>query len=348
MPKSTTSAIAFETQRHASTSSAQAAGSNPDGAATPAPSAPAPPVPGAPLKAPLALIVLAFLAVYLIWGSTYLAIAYAVKAFPPFTLAGLRFVLSGALLFAFGRAYHREPLKPEHWRSAGIVGTLLLLGGNGLVCWSEQYVASGIAAVIVATVPLWFVGLDWAVFHGPPPRRATVVGIFVGIAGVALLFNPFVSSTTDSVHVGGAIALIFACMFWAGGSLYSRRAPLPKSAVLGTAMEMLTGGAALVLVGGALGEWTAIRPENFSTRAVLSFFYLVTFGSLLGFTAYVWLLKVVSPTAASTYAFVNPVVAVLLAWSVGETQITAPTAAAMGIIVAAVIIITLAPKPKRA
>lgn len=300
--------------------------------------------------APLWLIATALFSIYVIWGSTYLAIKYAVEVLPPLSVAGARFLISGIILFLAARLRGGEPIAWPQWRSAAIVGVLLLLGGNGLVCWAEKHVSSGVAAVLVATVPLWFVGLEWGIFGGAPPTLATIFGICVGLSGVVLLINPFAAAAAgagvESVHGGGAIALLFACFFWAGGSLYSRRAQLPKSAILSTGMQMLCGGAALVVVGLLLGEFAALDAKNFTPRSVGALLYLIIFGSLIGFTAYGWLLKNVSPTVVSTYAFVNPAVAVFLGWMVHETQLTARTAIAIAVILLGVGVITLSPKRK--
>lgn len=301
--------------------------------------------------APLWLIATALFTIYVIWGSTYLAIKYAVEALPPLSMAGARFLISGIILFFAARLRGGEPIAWPQWRSAAIVGVLLLLGGNGLVCWAEKHVSSGVAAVLVATVPLWFVGLEWGIFGGAPPTIATIFGIFVGLSGVVLLINPFAAASgtgVESVHGGGAIALLFACFFWAGGSLYSRRAQLPKSAILSTAMQMLCGGSALVLVGLMLGEFATLDLKHFTPLSIGALLYLITFGSLIGFTAYGWLLKNVSPAVVSTYAFVNPAVAVFLGWLVRETQLTARTAIAIAVILLGVVVITLAPKRKPA
>ncbi|MDX2199153.1 MAG: EamA family transporter [Phycisphaerae bacterium] len=300
-------------------------------------------------SAPLWLIATALFSIYVIWGSTYLAIKYAVEVLPPLSVAGARFLISGIILFLAARLRGGEAIGWPQWRSAAIVGVLLLLGGNGLVCWAEKHVSSGVAAVLVATVPLWFVGLEWGIFGGAPPTLATIFGICVGLSGVVLLINPFAASSkagVESVHGGGAIALLFACFFWAGGSLYSRRAQLPKSAILSTGMQMLCGGAALVVVGLLLGEFAALDAKHFTPRSVGALLYLITFGSLIGFTAYGWLLKNVSPTVVSTYAFVNPAVAVFLGWMVHETQLTARTAIAIAVILLGVGVITLSPKRK--
>lgn len=293
--------------------------------------------------APTWLIVLAFAAVYIIWGSTYLAIRWCVETMPPFLMAGSRFLLAGAILLLVLRRFDHTPITPAQWRSAVIVGVLLLVGGNGLVCWAEQSVPSGIAGLLVATTPLWFAMLEWLLFRGAKPTGGMFAGIAIGLFGMYLLLNP----AGDTVHrfdYRGVAALFCACFSWALGSLYSRRAPRPASPLLTTAVQMLAGGGALVVVSVFVGDWGRLDLAAITPRAWLAWVYLLIAGSIVAFTAYVWLLRVCSPALVSTYAFVNPLIAVGVGWLAGETPVTLWTGLAMGVVLIGVIVITLSPK----
>jgi len=282
----------------------------------------------------------AFAAVYLLWGSTYLAIRFAIESLPPFWMAATRFLVAGAILYAWAR-WRGEPAPLRlHWRSALIVGGLLLLGGNGGVVWAEQRVPSGLAALLVGTVPLWMVMLDGAGRGWKRPPVQVLAGVAIGLLGVALLVGPGRFAGGHRVDPVGAAVLIVASLSWTAGSLYSRRAPLPSSPLLGTAMEMLGGGACLAIAGLVAGEWQRLDLAAASPRSLLAVGYLVVFGSLVGFTAYVWLLKVSTPPLVATYAYVNPVVAVFLGWAFAGEPVTGRTLVAAAVIVGAVMLIT--------
>lgn len=286
-------------------------------------------------------IVTAFAAVYLIWGSTYIGIRFAVETLPPFSMAGARAFMAGALLYVWARC--RGATKPEfvHWQAAAIIGGLLLLGGNGLLSWAERRVPSGISALIIGSTPLWMVLLEWLWHSGPRPTVGMVSGLVVGFVGLGLLVTPGRFDNRTHLDIYSVASLLAAAFLWATGSLYSRRARLPSSQLVATAMEMLAGGALLLLAGGALGEWTHFEPARVTARSVVAWLYLTFFGSLIGFTAYVWLLKATTTARASTYAYVNPVVAVFLGWALAGEQISARTLfAASAIILAVVIIVT--------
>jgi drug/metabolite transporter (DMT)-like permease len=286
-------------------------------------------------------VVMAFAAVYLIWGSTYLGIHLAVESIPPFSMAGSRALVAGALLYVWARG--RGATRPEriHWREAAIVGGFLLLGGNGLVSWAEQTLPSGVTALIVGSIPLWMVLLEWLWHSGPRPTVGTVSGLVVGFVGVGLLVAPAKLGSGERANSSTALVLLLGPLFWAIGSLYSRRARLPSSQLLGAAMEMLAGGALLMVAGAAFGEWKHFEFARVSTHSAIAWIYLTLFGSLVAFTAYVWLLKASTPARVSTYAYVNPVVAVFLGWAVIHEPITLRTMlAALAIIIAVVIIVT--------
>lgn len=294
--------------------------------------------PGAKHAASRSQMLLAFAAVYVLWGSTYLAIRIGVETIPPFLLAGVRHLTAGTLLFGWLRLRGAPAPERRHWRSAAIIGGLLLLGGNGLVTWAEQRVPSGLAALIVASVPIWM-----TVLHGiqnrERPHGVVLLGLAVGLAGLAFLVAPGNFAGASHVDPLGAAALLTAALLWAIGSLYSRKAALPSSTLLATGMEMVAGGAILLVVSAALGEWRGVSLAAVSSRSLFALGYLIVAGSLLGFSAYIFLLGATTPARVSTYAFVNPVVAVFLGWAVASEAVTPRTAIAALAIVGAVAII---------
>ncbi len=284
---------------------------------------------------------LAFFGIYVIWGSTYLGIRITLETMPPLLTAGLRFFIAGAILYAFARWVKKESAPSKrHWRSAAIIGGFLILGGNGNVVLAERSVASGVAALIVATIPVWMVLLQWLWLKTSRPTGATWAGLVLGIAGVSMLIVPDLISKTERIHPVGILGLLAAALFWAVGSLQAHRLKLPTSPVLSTGMEMMAGGAMVIAVGLIRGEAASIDAAHFSPRSLLAFVYLVFFGSLWGFTAYIWLLKTVGEVKVSTYAFVNPVVAIMLGSLLAKEQITFPIILSAAMVVAAVAIIT--------
>jgi drug/metabolite transporter (DMT)-like permease len=295
-----------------------------------------------PAPSPIA-IAAALGVVYLIWGSTYLAIRVVVETLPPFLAAGARFLVAGGLmvgaLWAWGRisrspAARMEPMRAVHWRSAAIVGGLLLLGGNGFVMHAEQTVDSGIAAVLIAAVPIWMNLFD-AIATRRRPGAMTMGGVLAGFIGVAVLVAPIGGvSGVDPLGVG---FLVVAAIAWAFGSLYSRNAPMPRSGLLATGMEMLAGGVLLVIAGGLTGEFGRADPAGFSASSLIALGYLVIFGSFAGFTAYIWLLQNAPVATVATYAYVNPVVAVALGALILSEPITPRTLVASVLILGAVV-----------
>jgi drug/metabolite transporter (DMT)-like permease len=284
-------------------------------------------------------ILLAFGAVYVLWGSTYLAIRIGVETIPPFVLAGLRHSIAGVILYAWVRGTKRAGRpEPRHWRSAALVGGLLLLGGNGLVTWAEQRVPSGLAALIVASVPLWMTLID-AALSRRRPHGVVLAGLAMGLSGIAFLAAPGRFAGGGHVDPLGAAALLTAALLWAAGSLVSRRVALPSSTLLATAMEMVAGGAILLTVAGLTGELSAFSLPAVSARSVLALGYLIVAGSLLGFSAYVFLLGATTPARVATYAYVNPVVAVFLGWLAAGESVTPRTLVAAAVIVSAVALI---------
>lgn len=284
-------------------------------------------------------ILLALAAVYVIWGSTYLAIRFAVETLPPFLMASVRFLVAGSILYGWRRAVGFPAPTWAQWRGASIVGALLLLGGNGGVVWAEQWVESGTAALVVASVPLWMVLFDWLRPGGRPPRASVWVGVLVGLTGVALLMGA--PHDGGENYLLGWIVLVLASVSWAIGSIYSRGIDMPAP-LLSTGMQMLAGGALLGVAGIVAGELGDIDPAAFSLRSILSLVYLIVFGALIGYSCYVWLLRVTSAALASTYAYVNPVVAVFLGWLLADEALTPRIVLASTVIVGAVALITTA------
>lgn len=289
----------------------------------------------------------AFAAVYFIWGSTYLAMRFAITTLPPFLMAATRFLVAGGVLYVWERARGTPKPTPLLWKTAGISGALLLLGGNGGVVWAVQYVPSGLTAVLVATVPMWVVILGWLWQNRGRPDGKTIFGIIIGLSGIAVLVGPERLMGSGAVDPLGMLVLLLASLFWAAGSLYSTHTRLKASPLLATGMQMLCGGVSLLLAGLFSGEWQKVHFEQISLQSFLALAYLIVFGSLIGFTAYIWLLRMTTPSRASTYAFVNPVIAVLLGWAIGGEALTPRAIFATLLIVMAVIAIILSrPQPK--
>jgi drug/metabolite transporter (DMT)-like permease len=280
----------------------------------------------------------ALLVVYVVWGSTYLAIRIAIETLPPFLMGGVRFLVAGALLYAWAvRRGDRVGDVPgrAQWIAAAIVGTGLFLGGNGGVVLAEQRIPSGVAALLVATLSLWMALLGWLAYGERPSGRA-LVGLPLGFAGTALLVGPV---ETNGIDPTGAMLCLGASLCWAAASLYSRRAPLPSRTAVSTAMQMTAGGAVMLAVGVARGELAHVDPSTFSTASIVALVYLIVAGSLLAFSAYAWLLRAAPTSLVATYAYVNPVVAVLLGWALADEAVSPRMIGAGGIIVVAVALI---------
>lgn len=297
-------------------------------------------------------LILAFAAIYLIWGSTYLGIRVAVESMPPFLMAAVRFLVAGGALFAFLKLRGAAWPTLAQWRSNAIIGTFLLLGGNGLVVWAEQTVPSGVAALLIGVGPLFIVLTEWAWPGGRRPGLVTTGALLLGFAGVTWLAAPWESAAAGGVDPAGAAAVIVACISWAIGSIYSRHNRHGADIFLASSLQMLGGGAALMLVALLHGDFRALNFDAISVRAWAAFLYLVVIGSLVGFSTFVWLMKNTTPARAATYAYVNPIVAVFLGWLLLDEAIGPRTIAATIVIITSVVIITLqknkGPKPKPA
>ena len=284
----------------------------------------------------------AFAAVYLVWGSTYLAIHYAVQTIPPFLMVGARFLTSGTLLYLWARWRGADRPSARQWRDAAVAGLLMLCLGNGAVSWAEQRVASGLAALLIAVVPLWVVIVDWLRPQGRRPTLGVTVGVVIGLGGLVILVGPSTILGHRSVDPTAALVLVSGSLAWAAGSVYNRHGDRPSSAVLSTGIQMLGGSVALLVLAILSGELRHFEPSHVSRASIAGWLYLVTFGSLVGFTAYIYLLQAVTPAKASTYAYVNPLIAVFLGWALAGEPVSARTLVAAAIILAGVAMITLA------
>jgi drug/metabolite transporter (DMT)-like permease len=294
------------------------------------------------------LVLVAFAAVYVIWGSTYLAIRVGVESFPPLLLAGSRHLVFGLLFYPFLR--WKTGVRPTlaHWRTAAFTGFLLLFVGNGGVCVAEQTVPSGVTALLVATVSLWMVLVDWLRPGGVRPVARVLMGLLLGFGGLALLVGPKDLGGSARINPVGVAILVVAAFAWACGSIYSKHGQMPSSPLLGATMQSLTGGIALWIVGWMSGEVRSLHLGAVSTRSWVAMAYLIFFGSMMGFTAYIYILKHSTATRVATYAFVNPVVALFLGWLILGESITTRTMLAAAVILAAVLLVITAPLRKPA
>jgi drug/metabolite transporter (DMT)-like permease len=274
---------------------------------------------------------IALATIYVAWGSTFLAIAVLVRDVPPFMSMAIRHLIAGGLVFGWVllRRREREPLGLRQWGAAFVFGGLLFLAGHGGLAWAQQDVPSGIAALLVGTIPLWFAILARILWHERLGGRA-LAGLVIGFAGLAFLVDP---SGEEGAEPIGALVIVLGALCWSAGSVYSQRSPLPKDTLLAASMGMLAGGLLLALVSGASGEF---GDATFTTEAALATLYMVVVGSLIGFSAYVWLLKTVPASTVSTYAYVNPVIAVILGAAFNDEVITGRTLLAGAAIVAGV------------
>jgi drug/metabolite transporter (DMT)-like permease len=297
-------------------------------------------VPASPAPSRSALI-LAFTAIYLIWGSTYLGIRIAVESMPPFLMASARFLIAGALLLAYLKIRGAPWPNATQWRTNAIIGTFLLLGGNGLVAWAEQAIPSGITALLIGVGPLFIVLTEWAWPGGTRPTALTMAALLLGFGGVTWLAAPWGNAAAGGLQPAGIVALLAACISWAIGSIYSRHAKHGADPLLASSLQMLGGGAALALTALLHGDFVRLEFAAITPRAWGAFAYLVGAGSLVGFSTFVWLIKHSTPARVSTYAYVNPVVAVFLGWLILHEPITSRTIVASIVIVTAVAIITV-------
>ncbi len=285
---------------------------------------------------------LALITVYIVWSGTYLAIRYAVESVPPFLMAGTRFLIAGVILYVWRRSAGDPAPTRRQWSQAAVVGLLLLLGGNGLVSLAEQKVASGIAALVVGSAPLWMTGMEALHPAGVKPNWLGILGLVIGFAGIVLLVGPSLSGVSVAgAPQAGVIILLFAALFWSLGSIFGRHADLPSSSLLSTSMEMLTGGLGLYLAGTLKGEWQQLSLSQISASSWLGLLYLVIFGALVGFTCYAWLLRNAPISLVATYAYVNPILAVLLGGLIAGESLSLHVLVSALIIVGSVVLINL-------
>ena len=291
------------------------------------------------------MILIALVTVYLIWGSTYLGIRLAIASIPPFFMAGTRYLVAGGAMFLFALLRGAKLPSAVQWRDALITGGCLLLVGNGGVTFAEQYVPSGTAALLVATVPVFLAIFAWASRLAPRPSTMVCLALLLGLFGVFVLSRPSMlsgaSAATQHDWYVGIASLLVAAAVWAGGSLYSRSAARPASAIVGVGIQMICGGALLMLVSVSTGEAARFEWNRVTAESMIAWLYLVSFGAIIAFSAYIWLVRVCSPALVGTYAFVNPVVAVVLGWAIAGEQLDNRTISGAAIIVAAVVIIVL-------
>jgi drug/metabolite transporter (DMT)-like permease len=295
-------------------------------------------------------VIAALVSIYLIWGSTYVPIQWAVRVYPPFFLAGTRAVIAGVVLYLALRARGEGRPEPRLWWTAAVVGVMLLAGGNALVSWSSQWVPSGIVALLIALLPVWMVLFGY--LHGTEKRATPAVwaGIVLGLAGVAVLIGPKLMGVIHGEHgagswgprqVIGSLVVLLSSMSWANGSLFSRRMPQPRNALMGTAMQLLCGGVAAMLISLTLGEWGRLSPAAIRAHpdATWSLVYLTVLGTLVGYSVYIWLLHRSTPALVSTYAYVNPVIAVVLGCWLNREPLAPATVVGAAVIIAGVVVI---------
>ena len=285
------------------------------------------------------------LLVYVLWGSTYLSIRFAVETIPPFLMAATRFLSAGLILHVWRRLAGDPAPTRKQWLSTGVIGLLLLVSGNGLLSWAEQNVPSGVAALLIGSVPLWMAAIEAVRPGGTRPNWLGILGLVVGFGGIALLIGPdLIGGSKAELQPLGIVVLLLAAFSWSLGSIYSRHAEMPASALLTTSMEMLAGGAGLLLLGTLTGEWRRLVVSQVTLRSWLGLVYLVIFGSMVAYTAYTWLLRNAPLSLVSTYAYVNPLIAILLGSLLAGELLTARILAAAFVIVGSVVVINLAPR----
>ncbi len=289
------------------------------------------------------LVLGAFVAVYILWGSTYLAIRVGVETVPPLMLAGLRHFTVGLLLYPILRWKTGVRPSAANWKSAAVTGCLLLFVGNGGVSWAEQIVPSGITALLVTMVSLWLVIVDWLRPGGHRPVPKVILGLILGFAGVALLVGPSHWGGSEPVDLRGVAVLVIACFAWACGSIYSKHGSMPSSALLGVAMQSFSGGVALLIAGLVSGEFHRFHFATVSWRSWVALAYLIVFGSGIGLSAYIYILQKSTAARVATYALVNPVVALILGWLFADEIISLRTVVATVVILTAVVLVITAP-----
>jgi drug/metabolite transporter (DMT)-like permease len=285
------------------------------------------------------LVFLAFFAIYILWGSSYLGIRFGLESFPPFLMMGFRFAVAGLILMVWAKFQGAPPPSRVEWRSTAITGIIMFSVGNGLLVWAQQHTPSGLTALIMALIPAWIVLLDWVRPGGVRPNSEVIIGVVMGFVGIALLINPDKLGGHQDVSLIGLVALVISGVCWAGGTLYARQSKQPQSPIMATGMQLFCGGVMLFLAGVVSGQVADFDPNAVSLRSIISLVHLIFSGSILGFTSYVWLLRVTSASQVATYAYINPVVAMILGWLFAGEMLTPRTVLAAMVIIAAVAVI---------
>lgn len=284
-------------------------------------------------------VLLALGSIYLIWGTTYLAIRYAIETIPPLLMMAMRHLLAGGILYAVTRLRGVPAPSLRDWKFPAIVGTILFLGGHGSLAWAEQQVPSGIAALLVATLPMWILLLARVSRTEEKFSTRALAGVGLGFVGVLVLFGPDAWHHNGELNLVSALAVLFGNFLWAAGTIYMRKVTMPASSIMSAAMQMIAGGASLAIAGTLSGEASHLHFATITLQSWLSLAYLVVFGSIIAFTAYTWLHTVEKPSRVATYAYVNPVVAVLVGWAFAREPISVFTVAAMVIILIGVALV---------
>lgn len=275
-----------------------------------------------------------------------MAIRFVVETIPPFFMAGTRWIIAGLILYALTRT--RSTLSPTsmHWKHAFVIGGFLLLGGNGAVAWAEQWVPSGLTSLLIATVPVWMVLLN-SLHNRTRPSISVIVGLMLGFAGVTLLIGSIENIGENNMIILGATIIMFGSFLWATGSLYSRSKETSSSQLQAAAMQMIAGGILFLSASLITGEWTRVVLDQVSPRSMLSWLYLIVFGSIVAFSSYIWLLKQTTPARVSTHAYINPIVAMILGWVLADEALTSRNILAAIIIIISVAIITTYPEERK-
>ncbi|HRE82701.1 MAG TPA: EamA family transporter, partial [Opitutaceae bacterium] len=293
-----------------------------------------------------ASLVLGFAKIYLVWGSTYLANRIAIETLPPFLMPGLRFLIAGSMLTIGLVVSGNSWPTPRQWRDNALVGVLLLVGGTGLVVWGQQFIPSGLTALIIGASPLFFAIVEWVWPGGQPPTRWASLALLIGFGGVTWLAAPWQGTTEGGLAWGPTCVILIGSVLWAIGSIFSRHLRERAPPLVGATIQMLVGGSVLVLISAVRGEWDLVSWHTLSGRSLGALGYLVIIGSLVAFPTFVWLMQHCPPSRVSTYAYVNPVVAVALGWLIMDEPVTARTLAAAVVILGAVAMITALPQRK--
>lgn len=288
-------------------------------------------------------VVAAFAAVYLIWGSTFLAARFGLESLPPFLMSGMRYLTAGVLLYCYAKLRGAQSPTAAQWLRATIIGFLLFVIGGGGVVVAQQWISSGMASLLATTVPIFVVLIDWLRPGGSAPSRRIILGLAAGITGMGMLLSP---GQSGAVNLTGVAWIMLASLCWAAGSLYARQADLPKSKLLVAGMETLSAGAIMLVISTLCGETSGFELSQVTLKSLCSLLYLIVFGSIIGFSAYVFLLKETSPSRVSTHAYVNPVVAVFLGWLLAGEKVTVQTLSASVVIMLAVYLISRPGKSK--